>query len=370
MIRIALINDQPPFSGMGRYAFLLHSLLKKNPNYQVDHWYINYAKRELVLNGKVLRRFKDFSLFENKFIFLARLKISLPRYDIYHLTNQNLSFLWKRINIHPAGLFCLTCHDIAPLFGPIGLWEKTARRFLYSGIPKVQRIIADSLSTKRDLMNKYWIPDKKIKVIYLGVDRNIFRPYPKIEARKILGLPEDKKIIINVGTETWRKNIPTLLAAFASILISQPDALLIRVGEKSKLSQKIIRSLKLESSIDYRRTEDDNHLALFYASSDLAIFPSFYEGFGLPVLEAMACGVPVIASNSSSLPELVGEAGLLVAPDDVKQIAEAAVKVLTLPMLANELSGKSLERATHFSWEKTVAETILAYQELIPRIRN
>jgi glycosyltransferase involved in cell wall biosynthesis len=140
---------------------------------------------------------------------------------------------------------------------------------------------------------------------------------------------------------------------------------LVRVGKKSKSMAKKIRTLGLEKTVVYAGEVSLDRLIELYRSADLFVFPSFYEGFGLPVLEAMACGCPVVTSNTTSLPEVVGDAGIMVEPSDVHGLAKAMYDVLTNDGLRRDMIKKGLRRAKMFSWEKTATETLSAYAEVL-----
>lgn len=126
-----------------------------------------------------------------------------------------------------------------------------------------------------------------------------------------------------------------------------------------------VQALGLEPHVTFTGYVADEHLPALYSGADLFAFPSLYEGFGLPVLEAMACGAPVVTSNTSSLPEVTGDAALLVDPTDVAQLADAMCLVLSQPALAAELRAKGLARAVQFSWERTARETLSVYEHVM-----
>lgn len=360
-MRIALINDQPQNSGMGRYAYkLLEKLPKTCNDIIIDHWYIDYKTRQLKLNDKAVKNYLAVPFIDNKFLFISRIKLKLPEYDIYHFANQNLSTLVKG-DIRRRQTV-ITCHDISPMSCPSNFIEYVLRKYLYSGIKKFNNIITDSESTKADLIRIYDIPSSKIGVIYLGVDNNIFKPIDKLEARSKLGTRDDFKILINVGRE---KNIFTLLKAFSIINSKIPNIKLIRVGPTSKRTTRLISNLKLGNSIICFSSVSDEKLALLYSSSDLGIFTSYYEGFGLPILEAMACGIPVVASNATSIPEIVGDSGILVAPFDYNEFANQSINILSDSDCFNKYQAKAIERAQFFSWDKTLRETTAVYKRII-----
>ena len=362
MARVAFLMDLPRDSGAGRYAVELQKRIA-NP-FTVDYLYFDYERRSLVFEGEgktpVLAKTYRLPLGDNKVWFWMRLRNKIPEYDLYHFITPNLSFL-----VPKRKKSLVTCHDIAPLFIPTSFREKRWRRYLYSGLKRANALIADSASTRRDLCRAYGLSEEKIPVIPLGVDRNVYRPLDRATCRKELGLPSKRKIVLNVALEHWRKNIPGLLRATALLKETFPDILLIRVGAVSKATLDMIASLGLTNHIQYISISEEADLVRLYNAANVFAFPSFYEGFGLPVLEAMACGTPVVASNRTSIPEVVGDAGVLVDPEDVRGFSEAIKRVLSEPILAQDFSCRGLDRVTHFSWENTAKATASVYIRIL-----
>ena len=172
---------------------------------------------------------------------------------------------------------------------------------------------------------------------------------------------------MNVGSEESRKNIPTLLRSLKELLNSVPNALLVRVGERDAHTEKLINSLGLNGKVLYRRASP-NEVALYYNAADLLCFPSYYEGFGNPPLEAMASGLPVIAGNRTSIPEVVSHAGILLDPFDVEGFAYWMREVLMNEDLRNKLSEAGYKRSMDFSWEKCARETLEVYNEVLNEV--
>jgi Glycosyltransferase len=227
-----------------------------------------------------------------------------------------------------------TLHDLIFLFYPEA-HKPLNRWFLTLMMPRFLRaadaVIAVSECTKRDAMRLYGLDEAKIRVIYEGVSPR-FRPAsPEAIAavRARYNLPEC--FILYVGTIEPRKNLTALLEAFHHLLATH-DLRLVIVGKKGWLYEGFFRRLRelgLEDRVIFTGYVPDEDLPAIYSAADLFVFPSLYEGFGLPVLEAMACGTPVVCSNTSSLPEVAGDAALLVDPTDVRALAGAIERVLT-----------------------------------------
>ena len=216
-------------------------------------------------------------------------------------------------------------------------------------------VIADSEATKSDLMRFYNIPAEKITVIYPGRDESL-QPVDPAPVRAKYNLPEE--YILHVGTLQPRKNLLRLIEAF--ILHPSREAfILVLAGRPGWLSAPILAKVRehapLVRLLDYVPDED---LAGLYSGARVFVFPSLYEGFGFPLLEAMACGTPVICSNTSSLPELAGDAALLVNPTDTDALASTINRVLSEPNLRAMLVEKGFEQVKKFSWEKAARETM------------
>jgi glycosyltransferase involved in cell wall biosynthesis len=174
--------------------------------------------------------------------------------------------------------------------------------------------------------------------------------------------------ILYVGSLEKRKNLPRLLQAYARLRQDLPGWKLVIVGARKWKSAPIFDTLSrlgLEPYVHFTGFVEEDDLPALYNGADLFCFPSLYEGFGLPVLEAMACGTPVVTSSTSSLPEVAGEAALLVDPYDVEAIAAAMRRVLSDPELAQDLRARGLARAAQFTWERTARETIAVYERVL-----
>lgn len=207
-------------------------------------------------------------------------------------------------------------------------------------------VVSISEWTKREAVELLGVDAKRITVIPYGVDRTVFRP---------ADIPK-KEQVLYVGSEQPRKNIPGLLRAFARVKKAVPGATLLKVGGPQwkggrERTEDLIRELGLTGSVNLvGDVSDDSLLARYYSESRVLVFPTYSEGFGLPPLEAMACGTPVVASNATSLPEVVGDAGILAGPDDTEALAEGVIRVLTDEAAARDLSRRGLERSRMFDW--------------------
>jgi len=235
------------------------------------------------------------------------------------------------------------------------------------GIKKASQIITISESTKKDVCQSLNIPIDRVHVAY-PYAQSKFRPVLKPqEITAKYGLP--KEYVLFVGTLERRKNIVTLLRAFA--IAKQDRSLrhcLVLVGQLGWLYEdifKTIEDLDLKELVIFLKYVPDEDLPGLYSGADLFVYLSFYEGFGLPVLEAMACGVPVLTSNTSALPEVVGDAGLLVSPTDVNLAAHDMGSILSDPGRREELAASSLKQATKFSMERFIHDTLAVYNKAV-----
>ena len=232
------------------------------------------------------------------------------------------------------------------------------------GIQKSNKIIALSESTKRDLCQYYHIPEEKIRVIY-PCTRALFNPFADKTRASKYRLPD--KYILYVGTLERRKNIASLIRAFAlAKRAGTLDHALVLAGKRGWLYQDIFQTIEatgLKNQIILLDYVPDEDLPALYAGADLFVYLSRFEGFGLPVLEAMACGTPVLVSSASSLPEVVGNAGILVPPDDVERAASEMRRLLSDRELRNELADRGLQRAKYFSQERFIRQTLEVYEQ-------
>jgi len=286
-----------------------------------------------------------------------------PGVDLFHVTDHLLPYFRLIKSV-------FTLHDLIFLFHP-ETHKPLNRWFLTLMMPRFLRaadaVIAVSECTKRDAMRLYGLDEAKIRVIYEGVNPRFCPASPEAIAavRARYGLPEH--FILYVGTIEPRKNLTALLEAFHHLLATH-DLRLVIVGKKGWLYEGFFRRLRelgLEDRVIFTGYVPDEDLPAIYSAADLFVFPSLYEGFGLPVLEAMACGVPVICSNTSSLPEVAGDAALLVDPADVRALAGAIERVLTDEGKWREMRERGLQQAARFSWDEAAAMSLKVYQDVL-----
>lgn len=279
--------------------------------------------------------------------------------DVFHATEHLLPRL-KRVRS------VFTLHDLIFQFDPdshkplnIAFLKMMMPRFL----KHADAIIAVSESTKRDASRLYNVPAEKITVIYEGVDPKfvpITAPQRLADVRRKYHLPD--RFILHLGTIEPRKNLPLLFEA-----IKDSDQQLVIAGKLGWLTDPILAKVKelgIEARVHFTGFIDDDDLPALISCASLVAMPSKYEGFGLPVLEAMACGVPVIASNTASLPEVGGEAASYARPDDVRSWIHLIDLVTSDEELRASMIDRGLSQAQKFRWSETAQQTIEIYRQV------
>ena len=244
------------------------------------------------------------------------------------------------------------------------------RLFTRWSVRRARRVIAISESTRQDVVRLLGKPAVQVDVVPCGVDRH-FKPQPPAAVRTFRhqeSLPE--RFMLFLGTLEPRKNIVLLLKAYAQLVARNretPPALII-AGGKGWFYQEIfaaVEQLDLADRVIFPGYVPEEEKPLWYSAAEIFVYPSLFEGFGLPPLEAMACGTPVIVSDTSSLPEVVGDAGVKVPPTDASALAEAMAKLLCNPAARMERREKGLERARRFSWFETAQKTVRVYERAL-----
>jgi glycosyltransferase involved in cell wall biosynthesis len=314
---------------------------------------------KVVMTSKKHQRFfEDYYFPEN---------ISKENIDIYHLPQNGIGFSeevsCKKIT---------TIHDLIPYVMP----ETVGKGYLLKFLKEMPLIIggSDGIITvsefsKRDILKFFPIDESKIFVTPLAADKK-YTPLDKTYCKDFL---KDRynlsdPFILYLGGFSERKNVASALIAFSKVYkdLDKKYNLVIVGGYKdpSQRLVKLVNELNINSRVIFAGFVPEEHLPIFYNGCDTFIYPSFYEGFGLPPLEAMNCGTPVIASNLTSIPEVVGDGGILIDPYDISEISLAIGNLLCNDKLREELSCKALERAKKFSWKNTALSTLNAYESV------
>jgi glycosyltransferase involved in cell wall biosynthesis len=270
----------------------------------------------------------------------------------------------------PACRSVITVHDLAFLLYPHFLTKESARYYghIDQAVRWTDHIIAVSESTKRDTIQHLGVPEEKITVVYEAANP-IFRPLDRqdahAEVRNRHGV--DGPYVLFVSTIEPRKNVPSLVRAIHQLMgCYKEDVRLVLAGGRGWLFEDafaVVEELKLDGRVHFLGRVSSEDLLYLYNAAEMLAHPAFYEGFGLPPLEAMACGLPVIVANVASLPEVVGDAGLLIDPHDVDELTVAMWRLLNDGELRQELRAKGLAQAGRFSWERAARETMAIYEQ-------
>jgi len=287
--------------------------------------------------------------------------------QVYHLTQNGIG--WPRRTKVPL---VVTLHDVIPFLLPEIVRPSYLIRFISEvpgAVKAAARVITVSDKAKEDICRVLDVDPGKVIVIP-SAPAAVFRPYDKVVAKRLLarryGL--GGRFILYVGGYNPRKNVAGLIWAYSRIVRYLParQRLVLAGGpgphcERLRL---LAAALGIEKEVVFPGFVPRRYLPLFYIAADLFCYPSLYEGFGLPPLEAMACGTPVVASNSSSMPEILGDAAILVPPEDAGAMGQAMVRLLIDPALATEYIKRGRERAAMYRWDEIARKVMEVYEEV------
>ncbi len=354
------------WAGVGTYSY---NLLKALQEIDKTNEYILFCDRQSIVqvpdganSRKAIVTEAVFSAFLQLFFSLT---LKNQKLDIFHSPH----FIYPLFLSSPA---VVTIHDLIPLKCPPSMpsiigrayYQKANRR----AIAKAKMVVVVSESTKKDIQEIFDVTEERIRVIPHGVGNN----FQVVRDKSLLDEVKRKyrirsKFILNIGNSKPHKNWAGLIESFALLRKETKDYQLVLVGGRdSRFSEavKLIKKLELEEDVLITGFVAEKDMPLLYNAAEILVFPSHYEGFGLPVLEAMACGTPVICSNSSSLPEVAGDAALMVDPNDGEGLAASMKKVLAEQRIRQDLSEKGLKRIEQFSWKKAAQRTLEVYGEV------
>jgi len=273
----------------------------------------------------------------------------------------------------PTTKTILTVHDLSFIRVPDAASPRL-RAYLNQVVPRsvknANHILADSQATKEDIVEFYDTPAEKITVLLSGVDK-IFMPQAdksQIDSVRQKYQIGSKPYIFTIGTVQPRKNYSRLIQALARLRENKYDVQLVIAGGKGWLEDEMYQTIEETKLFDFVKLigfADEVDLPTLYSDAMCFAFPSLYEGFGLPILESMACGTPVVTSNISSLPEVAGNDALLVDPYDVEELAYALERILTDTELRQKLVDGGLQRAKAFTWERSAIQLRSVYQQIL-----
>lgn len=295
---------------------------------------------------------------------------------------ERLDLLHCPVNVRPLVSPCptiITIHDLIFLRYPEN-FKPAKRRYLKAmttwSARHATHIIAVSEATRRDTIDLLGVRPNNVTTVHNGVSEQFKRLPDETRLKFIRDKQLASRVILYIGTLEPRKNLVTLLRAFAAIS-EEPacsDVTLVIGGSKGWYYQEIFSTAKhlgltARGRVRFLGRVPDDELPMWYNIASIFAYPSLYEGFGLPALEAMACGAPVVVSNTSCFPEVVGNAGVLLDPRDVRSWAESIRQLLANPEAAAELGKKGLVQAANFSWERSARKTAEVYRRSVGRLK-
>ena len=319
-------------------------------------------------------RFRNLSRFVGRYIKYPW-RMQRARGQVNHVTDHSYGFLTYFL---PRQSCVVTCHDLTPILIQSPSWQVRLKRQLWrialSGTLRASFIIADSQNTKSDILKHSRYPADRIEVIYPGLEED-FRlpdnPARQVEwqaaFRQQHGLGQ-AVIILHVGRYSPRKNFEGVLRTFAALKaqLDAPPLHLLQVGGTfTEQHRQLIDQLGIREAVSQLSFVEREELPAIYNLASALLFPSYYEGFGWPPLEAMACGTPVVAANVSSIPEVVGPAALTFGPDDHLGMAQALHELLTDQALRSHMVALGLERVKCFSWLQCASQVYEVYQRVV-----
>lgn len=366
---IALLS---PLTGIGQYAWHLGHGLRELPDLDLDFFYDTGFSRELrqgasIITGRVrglARRLMPNAYALRRAVQQRRFDsgVRRKRYDVYHEPN----YLALRFN----GPTIITVHDLSWIRYPHTHPVERVRamdRYFEPALRDAALLLTDSAFVKSEILEVFGFDADRILPIPLGLDP-VFRPLTAAQTQPVLHPLEltHGAYLLSVGTLEPRKNLHTTIAAYASLPPSvrehHPLVLAGMRGWRTTAIEQLLEPLVASGHVRMLGYLERQDLATVTAGALALVYPSLYEGFGLPPLEAMGCGVPAITSNVSSLPEVVGDAGIQVSPMDVDALAQAMRSMIEDDRLRRQFSAKALARSAPFTWERCVQETAAAYR--------
>lgn len=293
---------------------------------------------------------------------LLRREIRTRKASVVHVLDHSYAHLCR-----VAEKTIVTCHDIADLkVSSLTFWQSALWKWRISGLRRAARIVAMSENTARDLRELLEIPPEQIVVNYSGVSGR-FTPSqapPEAEcARQLRRVRGERFLFLHVGNNTTRKNIPLLLRALSILRRHHPSVTLVKVGDPlaSGENAELVEQLNLTGNLIELGRIEDEALVEVYRSVDCMVFPSLYEGFGRPVVEAQACGTPCILARSSSLEEVGGSAALYHDPSSAEDLANCMKEVLERETLRFDLAARGFVNARRFSWDNHAQKLVDIY---------
>lgn len=380
MIKVSIVDRIPHtrFNGVARYMLGITGL-KKTGTAGVDLRVLYWGRQQKAKHWN--KSFKPRN-FHSKFNqvnrrFLRPLGQRLYHPDVVHYPYHYLPVDWavgpgkKIVTVHGASAFSQELFD--PERG------ESIKRALHEGLSNLNRIVTVSEWSKAELVTHFDLPEELISVIPNGVDVQHFSPKNALETSALLGqqFGLTSPYLLHLGPAQPRKNIIRTIQAFGhlkTILKKQipQDKRLSELklvlsglpGQDTKRAQILCKDLNLQHDVIWLGKIDDQHLPYLYSGAELFVFPSLYEGFGIPLLESMACNTPVVASNTSAIPEVVGDAATLIDPLNHTDIANACYQLLSDKKRYQSMQQKGLLRSQMYTWERCAERHMALYRDV------
>ena len=297
----------------------------------------------------------------DKQLYIREVKNKVKEGNIKHITSQEFAYLLNSVRLENC---IVTCYDLIPWVydhNRSSLWKENM-----DGLKQAETIITISEFSRDEIIKYLDYPKQKIKIVYPAVDHSsYYQTHDKGILNKI-DIPDNQKIILYVGSEVPRQNVPLLIKAFASLKKRIPEIKLVKIGDPQSYGAReallrLINELDLGDDIIFAGYVPEEDMPKWYNAADILVYPCEYAGFGLPPLEAMACGTPVITSNTTSLPEVVGDAGIMIDPQDFELMADKMYDLLTDNKLNDKMINKGLKRSKLFNWDDSAKKTLEIY---------
>jgi len=366
-----------PFTGVAKYTYE-NSKRMHIQNSEIRYYY-GYFSSKLVepklSDSKKIPFMKKFKAVIVKNELVKKFVRTVILKYLTYFYQEEFDLFWEPNHLSNANIKAkrrvTTVHDLSFHLHPD--WHPKERveyfeKYFWDEVVKSDRIITGSHCAKQELLQYIEFDADKIDVIYHGVDHDNFKQYPKVilkNFRNRFNIP--KKYILFVGSIEPRKNLFSLLSAYRKLDTTiKKEYKLVLVGFKGWRNDEIMSLLEAEKeNIIYLGYLNDQELAYVYNMASLFCYPSFYEGFGLPPLEAMACGTPVIVSNLSSMPEVCGDAALYADPYDINDISKKMQRLLENDLLQKEMAERGLEHVKRFTWEDAASKHMDVFVRLL-----
>jgi glycosyltransferase involved in cell wall biosynthesis len=284
-------------------------------------------------------------------------------FDLLHFPSEPSLYLLRS----GRARIVVTVHGLASVRLPAELHERLPRRarLKYKHLlESVERVVTVSESSKRDIIDVYEVAPERIAVIYNGIDEVFFSDPAELPAVA----DDDRPYLLSVCATIPKKNVSAVVRALAALKERGLPHRLVHIGPRGSAQEALeaeVRRFNLRKDVVFKGYVGKYELASYYRGADALLFPSFHEGFGIPIVEAMAAGCPVVTSTTFSMPEIAGDAALLVDPYDVEALISVTHRLLTNRSLREEMVGLGRQRARRFSWNRCADETVAVYKDVL-----